>query len=126
MQQNQKKGHPGRFQSGKRKSGSQCKAKTVAIALLPGDLDCRDRYRVDQQTELMTAFGELLPAYAESDIRCMLTDIFKIKYPLITPSDFEFVKKEKNVISMPATQRGFKWTYDAIKTLIGQGKLYCR
>ena len=121
-------GHPGRFISSQKKTrgGSTCKPKTVHIVLYPEDLEYSDKYRVDQTDELLNGFIELLPHHTEIDVRNEVLKIVSPKYPLILSQNFDFMKKEKNVLSKPLVSKEFKWNYDGIKALVGQGKLCCR
>ena len=52
-------------------------------------------------------------------------EIFHQNYQLICNNDFEFVRREKISVS-PSVCKDVCWNYDAIKALIGQGKLCCR
>ena len=55
-----------------------------------------------------------------------LIKVFQKKYPEISIYDFDYGKSEKNNISIPAFDDSFKWNFERIKVLIGQGKLICR
>ena len=55
-----------------------------------------------------------------------LVKVFQKKYPEISIYDFDYGKNEKNNISIPAFDDSFKWNFERIKVLIGQGKLICR
>ena len=55
-----------------------------------------------------------------------ITSLFQTKFPHIENFQYDFVKRERNKICMPTTERSFSWCFSALKNLWGQGKLYCR
>ena len=59
-------------------------------------------------------------------IKDALLKMFQVKFPRREKTFFHFVKREKNAINLPVVPLDFKWTFDAIKALMGQGKLCCR
>ena len=69
---------------------------------------------------------DLTPGHSEDEIRSELVEVFKTKTPTIRTTDFDFVKREKNVISLPVIKTGFKWDFAHVKNLCGQGRLYVR
>jgi len=117
-------GHPLRYVSKKSKQAGR--SKMLSVVLLQPNFDKAENLKVDIDCEILSGYVEIFPRYKESDIRRMLTDIFKSKFPLINDQDYEFVKRSKNVVTIPSVPDGFDWGFDAIKSLSGQGKMYCR
>jgi len=129
--QNSKKrsvpGHPNRFTCNKRsRGGSVSKSKMFSVVLLAEDLEERETYRIDPESELLSGYVEIPPHAKAEDVVNLLCTVFKEKFPLISKSDFEYVKRSKHTITKPTVPANFKWGYDAIKALSSQGKLYCR
>ena len=58
------------------------------------------------------------------DIRIKILDLVNAKFPEVT--NFDFLKRERNSIFVPFVPSGWKWCFDNIKSLSGQGKLYIR
>ena len=75
---------------------------------------------------MLQGFVELAPHFDENLVREALVKTFRRKFPLMENSYFDFVKRETNMISVPVIDDSFKWNYDSIKALMGQGKLCCR
>ena len=69
---------------------------------------------------------EIHPGYTKNDIRRELVKCFEGTYSYILAINFDFVKKERNVLFVPVVPNCFKWGFEAIKTLVGQGKLCVR
>ena len=63
---------------------------------------------------------------SEDEIRAELTSLFKVKLPLITKKDFDFVRRERNIITTPIVKAEHQWDFKHVKQLCGQGKLYVR
>ena len=74
----------------------------------------------------LQGFVEIEQDYTEVEIKELLVKVFKKKYPEISIYDFDYVKREKNNILIPVVDGNFKWNFEGIKVLIGQGKLICR
>ena len=98
----------------------------MPVILLDEDLDKRAKYRLETDAILLQGYVELLPDFSESEVRDSLVKVFRKKFALISKNDFKFVKREKNVVTDPITDDQFKWNFDAVKALMGQGKLCCR
>lgn len=52
--------------------------------------------------------------------------MFKKRYPDIDLYDFEFVKRERNVIITPVVKDNHAWDFSDVKHLCGNGRLYVR
>ena len=69
---------------------------------------------------------DLVSNHKEENIRRELEGIFSRKFPGITMYDFEFVKRDRNIISTPVVKTGHQWDFVHIKHLGGNGRLYFR
>ena len=67
---------------------------------------------------------DLTPGHSEDEVRSELVEVFKTKFKLITKFDFDFVKRERSSVIVPAVKPGHKWDFAHIKNLCGQGRLY--
>lgn len=61
----------------------------------------------------------------ETAIRQSLCEVFSRKFTLISPSDFFYVKRERNKLVCLETGPGHSWGFQNLRRLWGQGKLYC-
>ena len=69
---------------------------------------------------------DLSPESSEDDIRTELVSLFKTKLPLVTNFDFDFVRRDRNTISVPVVKENHKWDFKHVKHLCGTGRLYVR
>ena len=46
-----------------------------------------------------------------------MKDVFKVKFPLISENDFDFVKRERNTILTPVVKENRLWDYAHMKHL---------
>lgn len=132
-------GHPLRF-SGKK---AKPKKNPVTVQVVPktvylidstidvnDDGDCgnvsENDYSLTDSMILVKGECDLKSTYTEDDIRSELTDLFKVKLPLISKKDFDFVRRERNSITTPVVKPGHQWDFKHVKHLCGQGKLYVR
>ena len=102
------------------------KSKTFNVILLDADLEMQDKYTIGEENELINGYVDLKVSFKEKNICQALVKVFRAKYSPITAADFEFVKRERKNISIPVVSEVFEWTFEAIKALTGEGKLYCR
>ena len=86
----------------------------------------RDSFAFNERHVVIKGEFDLTPGHSEDEIRSELVEVFKTKIPTIRTTDFAFVKREKNVISLPVIKTGFKWDFAHVKNLCGQGRLYVR
>ena len=120
-------GHPYRYSGRTQKTLTAVdKSKTFNVILLDADLEMRDKCMICEENKLINGYVGLKVSFKEKDIREALVKVFRAKYSLITATDFEFVKRERKNISVPVVSEGCEWTFEAVKALTGQGKLYCR
>ena len=75
---------------------------------------------------MLKGYVNINPAETDLQIRSKLTALFTKKFPAITAADYEYVKRDRSVISTPVTQPDFMWDFQSTKGLMGQEKLYCR
>ena len=80
---------------------------------------------VDDMIVLKGQF-DLSSDFTEDDIRAELASLFSRKLPHINQRDFNFVKRERNTISLPVIKDDHKWDFKHIKHLCGNGRLYVR
>ena len=62
----------------------------------------------------------------EGAIRGELQTVFEKRYPGIGLCDFEFVKRERNMISTPTVKDNYTWDFSHVNHLCGNGRLYVR
>ena len=94
--------------------------------MYPEDFEMKDRYSVEPDDDTLNGFVDLSSNYSEDEIRFALTQLFRTKFSLIQPNNFEFIKREIRVLCTPLVPDGFKWNFESIKALCSQRKLRCR
>jgi len=85
-----------------------------------------DEYVIKEEMILVKGEFDLLAGADEQSIRQELKEVFKVKFPLISVKDFDFVKRERNTIVTPVVKENHAWDYAHVKHLCGAGKLYVR
>jgi len=85
-----------------------------------------DEYVIKEEMILVKGEFDLLTGADEQSIRQELKEVFKVKFPLISVKDFDFVKRERNTIVTPVVKENHTWDYAHVKHLCGAGKLYVR
>ena len=93
---------------------------------LEGRSSQNDEYTIKEEMILVKGEFDLLTGADEQAIRQELKDLFKVKFPLISETDFDFVKRERNTILTPVVKENHLWDYVHVKHLCGAGKLYVR
>ena len=83
-------------------------------------------YTVFYDMTILKGEFDLISNHKEQDIRGELEAVFSRKFPSITRHDFEFVKRNRNVISTPVVKEGHQWDFGHVKHLSGNGRLYVR
>jgi len=90
--------------------------KTVFLdqANLNADDEEEDNSQNDEYTskeEMILVKGELdlLTDAVEKKNHQELKDVFKVKFPLISENDFDFVKRERNTILTPVLKENNLW-----------------
>ncbi|KAJ7318913.1 hypothetical protein OS493_036904 [Desmophyllum pertusum] len=91
-----------------------------------GDDGEYEDYSVTDDIVLLKGEFDLVSNHKEEDIRRELEEIFSRKFPGITMYDFEFVKRDRNIISTPVVKEGHQWDFAHVKHLCGNGRLYVR
>lgn len=85
-----------------------------------------EEYIIKEEMILVKGEFDLLTGANEQTIRQELKELFKVKFPLISENDFDFVKRERNTILSPVVKENHSWDYAHVKHLCGAGKLYVR
>ena len=86
----------------------------------------RDSFSFSERHIVIKGGFDLTPGHSEDEIRNELVEVFKSKIPTIRKTDFNFVKREKNVVTLPVVKTGHKWDFAHVKNLCGQGRLYVK
>ena len=110
----------------KLKKRASLKGKKVPVVLICTDLEGREVYQMEPEMICLQGFVEIEQNHTGVEIKKLLVKVFQKKYPEISIYDFDYVKREKNNILIPTVDDSFKWDFEGIKVLIGQGKLICR
>jgi hypothetical protein len=124
--------HPWRFKKKKEsKKTVQGRVVTKSIFLIdePPDHDnnqCVPDYTLECDMILVKGYCDLSTTYTEAEIRREISETFEQRFPLMTPTFFDFVKRERNTIITPVVKLSHKWDFQQVKELCGQGKLYVR
>ena len=92
----------------------------------PEDGSDDHEYVIKEEMILVKGEFDLLTGADEQTIRQELKDLFRVKFPLISENDFDFVKRERNSIVTPVVKENHSWDYAHVKHLCGAGKLYVR
>ena len=66
---------------------------------------------------------DLSPESSKDDIRTELVSLFKTKLQLVTNFEFDFVRRDRNTISVPVLKKNHKWDFKHIKNLCHQTAL---
>lgn len=85
----------------------------------------RHSFALNERHVVIKGEFDLTPGHSEDEIRSIV-EVFKTKILTIRATDFNFVKREENVISLPEIKTRFKWESAHVKNLCGQGRLYVR
>ena len=109
----------------KPKKRASLQGKKVPVVLICTDVEDREVYRVEPEMICLQGFVEIVQDHTDLEIKELLVKVFQKKYPKISIYDFDYVKREKNNISIPTVDDSFKWNFEGIKVLIGQEKLIC-
>jgi hypothetical protein len=75
---------------------------------------------------LVRGYCDLSTTYTEAEMRREISETFEQRFPLMTPTFFDFVKRERNIIITPVVKLSHKSDFQQVKELCGQGKLYIR
>ena len=90
------------------------------------DDGCYGDYALNDDSVLVKAEIDLKSDQNEDAIRGELQTVFEKRYPGIGLCDFEFVKRERNVITTPIVKDNHTWDFSHVKHLCGNGRLYVR
>ena len=84
------------------------------------DSQHKSDYSLTESMILVKGECDLKSTDSEDKICTELTSLFKIKLPLITTKDFDFVKSERNIITTPIVKAEHQWDFKHVKQLCGQ------
>lgn len=125
--------HTLRFKKSKPEVKVQKVPKTVWLLEKPSeeveltdDGGSYEDYSLTDDMVLLKGEFDLVSNHTEEEIRRELEAVFSRKFPNICMYDFEFVKRERNVVSTPVVKESHKWDYGHVKHLCGNGRLYVR
>ena len=90
------------------------KGKKVPVVLICTDLEDREVYRMEPEMICLQGFVEIEQDPTEVKIKESLVKVFQNKYPKVSIYDFDYVKREKNNISIPTVDGSFKWNFEGI------------
>ena len=123
-------GHPWRLKAAKKNQTSKKVKpdKSVYVWLLdcPDEVGHAGEYYFSDSMIVLKGYVSLNPNENSFEIKAKITNLFQTKFPNVTPDDFQYVKRERGTVSVPVTQVDFVWDFQSLKSLWGQGKLYCR
>ena len=88
------------------------------------DDGCYSDYALTYDSVLLKAEIDLKSDQNEDAIRGELQTVFEKRYPGIGLCDFEFVKRERNVITTPIVKDNHTWDFSHVKHLCVNGGLH--
>lgn len=101
------------------------KQKVFEFVLLhTEDCDEKDAMLFTESMVALRGFIETTTAASEVDIRKQLGQAIRLKFPLVTNNDFEFVRANRRRITKPVSCN--EYNYQQIKLLAGQGCIYLK
>ena len=118
-------GHPWRLKSQSSKKPVVTKLLNVVLLDSQHEDELMD-YPFDEKSVLLKGYVSLSSLDTSLLIKQKLAELFRAKLSLIISDDFDFVKRDRNTVCFPTTTDSWEWDFEAVKTLCGQGKLYCR
>jgi hypothetical protein len=112
-----------------KKLKKQVSEKLIHVWLLdfPNEDDActsREEYSFSEEMVFVKGYVSLSSDMDSTDIETEILDLINTKYPEV--KDFDYVKRERQTIFIPAVPPGWDWGFNNVKALLGQGKLYCR
>lgn len=73
------------------------------------DIEADEEYGLIDNMIVIKGQCDFYPDYSEEGIKSGLVSLFKTNLPLITSRDFDFVRRERNTISVPVVKENHKW-----------------
>lgn len=73
--------------------------------------DHDQEYIIKEEMFLVKGEFDLLTGAEEQGIWEELKEVFRIKYPLISGKDFDFVKRDRNTIMTPVVKENHSWDF---------------
>ena len=90
------------------------------------DDGCYSDYAITEDSLLLKAEIDLKSEQTEEAIRGELKAVFEKRYPDIGLYDFEFVKRERNVLITTIVKDNHSWDFSHVKHICGNGRLHVR
>ena len=90
------------------------------------DDGCYSDYVITEDSVLLKGEIDLKSDQTEEAIRGELKAVFEKRYPDIGLYDFEFVKRERNVLITPIVKGNHAWDFSHVKHICGNGRLHVR
>ena len=90
------------------------------------DVEDDEEYSLTESMIILKGECDLYCDADENGIRSELVNLFKTKLPFITNGDFDFVRRDRNIISSPVVKKEHVWDFKHVKHLCGTGRLYVR
>ena len=119
-------GHPLRFGSKKSKTATPESIPKSVYLLDEPDVEDDEEYSLTESMIILKGECDLYCDADENGIRSELVNLFKTKLPFITNGDFDFVRRDRNIISSPVVKKEHVWDSKHVKHLCGTGRLYVR
>ena len=88
------------------------------------DVEDDEEYSLTESMIILKGECDLYCDADENGIRSELVNLFKTKLPFITNGDFDFVRRDRNIISSPVVKKEHVWDSKHVKHLCGTGRLY--
>jgi hypothetical protein len=86
--------------------------------------ECEDDFVLNDNMVVLRGFIETTSQASEKDIRHKLGEAIRLKFPLVTDTDFEFVRANRRRITKPVSVG--EYNYQQVKLLAGQGSIYLK
>ena len=90
------------------------------------DVEDDEEYSLTESMIILKGECDLYCDADENGIRSELVNLFKTKLPFITNGDFDFVRRDRNIISSPVVKKEHVWGFKHVKHLCGAGRSYVR
>ena len=116
--------HPDRNTSKKRKL--PVRKTTYEVIMLKQEIDSVQDYTFNENDVVVKLLVNINSEMSEVSIRNAIANSAKSRLPLIQSKDFDFVKRDRHKIILPCVDANFRFDFNQVKCLAGQGKLYVK
>jgi len=96
-------------------------SKPFEFALVYDELD-EEEFVINNDNILLRGFVHLVSTDGEAEVGRKIGDAVRLKYPLVSNTDFLFLRANRRKLSKPLTCE--EYTYKQVKLLCGQGAIY--